>query len=111
MRKLFLRDPSELRRYYWMPVETYGYPMPTARIARLLRLDRYTVRRLLKERGLLLHTRRSANELTAKERSAEQRRAQTAKANAARRKPDSDSVISSISNKPSTPNYRSRALN
>jgi membrane dipeptidase len=38
--------------------------------------------------------RRSANELTAKERSAEQRRAQTAKANAARRKPDSDSVIS-----------------
>jgi hypothetical protein len=87
-RKLFLRDPTELRRYYWMPVETYGYPMPTARIARLLHLDRYTVRRLLKERGLLIHNRLSANQFTAKERPPALRRAQTRAANEARRRPD-----------------------
>jgi uncharacterized protein YjcR len=70
-----LYDLSELRAMYWQ-----GWP--TARIARHLRLDPQTVRRILVKNGLPAHTRLSANQFTAQEHTPAQRRAQTAAARA-----------------------------
>ena len=56
-----LYDLTEIRSMYWNN-------MPTARIARLVNLDRSTVRRILLKSGFPPHTRASANRFLAAER-------------------------------------------
>jgi hypothetical protein len=78
-RKMQFRDLSELRHCYW------ELQWPTARIARLMHIDRSVVRRILKQLGLPRHTRRSANIYLATERTPEEGKRFAAKAHAARR--------------------------
>jgi hypothetical protein len=76
-RNLEFRDLGPIRHYFWL-----GWP--TRRIAKAIGVDRSVIQRILRERGLPIHTHRSANIFLAGEKSLAEKHAQTAAARAAR---------------------------